>query len=116
MSRGCCPQSFLEQITVCTGPLQSQRFRIWRVDEYPVGLNVAVTRWLPWARERVVMVLPRKIGASSQELDHRLQFRKVLASCSHQLHISGELRGLRDGFHSSQLSNIASSVSNVSIF
>ena len=106
--------SLREQIAVRTGSLQSQRIRICCVDQNPVGFNVAVTRRLPRASEGVVTVFPRKAVASRESSHDHLQFPKVLAPSSHQLHVSRELRRLRDGLHFSQLSNISSSESNTS--
>jgi hypothetical protein len=39
--------SFLKKVAVCTGTFQTERILVCSVNQYPVGLNMTVTRWLP---------------------------------------------------------------------
>jgi len=91
---------------------EPERTLVRGVDQDPVSFDVAVARWLPRPNQCMFSVFGLKRGTLGQELDDFPQLVEILPPFPHALDIAGELFGLRDPLHFSQLSNIASNESN----
>jgi hypothetical protein len=53
---GLAGDPFFKEVAVRTGSFKPKRLLIDRINQDPVGFDVAVACWLPWPRERVVSV------------------------------------------------------------
>ncbi len=104
--------SSFEKVAVFSGPFKPKRVALCRVNQDPIGFNVAVTRSLPRSQEWMVSAVRWKRDARGQKLNNLLQLVQVLPSFPHELDIPGKLLGLRDLLYFSQFLNIASKDSN----
>ena len=86
--------SFLKKVAVSAGPFKPERVFICRVDQDPVGFNVAVARRVLRSDEWMISVVRWKQATLSQKPDHLSQLIQGLPSFPHPLDIPGKLLGL----------------------
>jgi hypothetical protein len=73
---------------------QTEGYLVRRVDQYPVGLDVIITRWLPGANKSMIAMLVVEAVASGKLLYDFAELRQVLPALLHALEVSRELCGL----------------------
>ena len=86
--------SLAEQVGVRPGALEANRFAIHTVNQDPIGFDVKVAAWLPFALQRVVAELAGKRLAIQQQADYVPQIAPVLAALFRQLRVAFELPGI----------------------
>jgi len=70
-----------------------------RINQNPIRFDMAITAAGEIAAQRMIFVLRRQNFTFDQQVEHRLEFRQVLAASAGKFNILFELAGAAEGSH-----------------